>query len=156
MQHKNLTSITLPDSLKHLGKQAFSCCRKLESITIPDGVNRIDDRTFEACSNLRSVILGDGVTELDPSAFADCQLLETIVIPKGMTSIGMGAFNNCRQLRFVYYCGDKALWSTIKINSQNDKLTVFSGGAQICYYTEEPTTAANAWHYVDGVPTHWN
>ena len=46
----DVTSVTLPDSIKKLETGAFWACFKLNSITIPDGVSGIEEFAFEGCS----------------------------------------------------------------------------------------------------------
>lgn len=46
----DVTSVTLPDSIKKLEMGAFWACFKLNSIIIPDGVSGIEEYAFEGCS----------------------------------------------------------------------------------------------------------
>lgn len=50
-----MTSITLPNTIKAIGMNAFSNCNKLSSITFPNSVTDIADRAFDNCSGLTSV-----------------------------------------------------------------------------------------------------
>lgn len=50
-----MTSITLPNTIKAIGMNAFSNCKKLSSITFPNSVTDIADRAFDNCSGLTSV-----------------------------------------------------------------------------------------------------
>ena len=44
-----LTSITIPNSIKNIYMNAFEGCSKLKSITIPNGITRIESSIFEGC-----------------------------------------------------------------------------------------------------------
>lgn len=119
-----LTSITMPNSLKKIGKRAFYAC-KLASITIPSGVISIGDqafyeghmwrvtfgensqlksignRAFQSCFALiRFTIPGETVSIGDAS-FSNCRKLESLEIPSSVTSIGEGAFVCCDNLTGV-------------------------------------------------------
>ena len=48
-------SITIPDSVKRIGDEAFKDCRGLTSITIPDSVTSIGSYAFYKCSSLMSI-----------------------------------------------------------------------------------------------------
>lgn len=49
---KSVTSVTLPTSLKSIGRRAFRECTALTSITIPESVTEIYDFAFLGCSGL--------------------------------------------------------------------------------------------------------
>lgn len=51
----NLTSVTLPNSLKSIGREVFYGCTNLTTITIPSSVNKIGDKAFAGC-HLKTVI----------------------------------------------------------------------------------------------------
>ncbi len=51
----NLTSVTLPQSLKTIGRDAFSFCRSLEEITIPKNVETIYCAAFYGCESLETI-----------------------------------------------------------------------------------------------------
>ena len=48
----SLSSITIPDGVTSIGKNAFYGCNSLASITIPDGVTSIGDYAFTNCSSV--------------------------------------------------------------------------------------------------------
>ena len=49
---QNFSSIKLPNTLRKIGKLAFSGCKKLTKIYIPDSVQTIENEAFFDCSNL--------------------------------------------------------------------------------------------------------
>ena len=71
-------TVTLPDSIVTIGKNAFSGYESLESINIPSGVTSIGNRAFRYCSSLKSVTIPNGVTSISYAAFEGCSSLESV------------------------------------------------------------------------------
>ena len=82
MDCRNLTSITLPNSLRHIGKSAFYNCSGLTDVAIPSGVTDIDRNAFYGCSNLINITIPETVNRIDFLAFEGCLWL-TIHAPAG-------------------------------------------------------------------------
>ena len=61
---ENLSSVTIPHSVKRIENEAFTSCTNLTEITIPNSVDYVGERVFEYCSGLRKVIIEDGPTTL--------------------------------------------------------------------------------------------
>ena len=66
--------------------------RNEASITIPDGITIIEREAFIDCDKLSSVIISKSVTEICDYAFASCPNLTKITIPENVRKIGMYAF----------------------------------------------------------------
>lgn len=96
----NLTSVTIPNSIKEIGWYAFERCSSLTSITIPNGVTELN-WTFTRCTNLISVTIPDSVTKIGECAFSGCASLASIRIPDNVTSIGTSAFITCTGLTSI-------------------------------------------------------
>lgn len=86
-----LTSITLPNTIKTIGRQAFYETA-IETITIPNGVISIEYRAFSNCNVLKSINLPNTITSMGESAFSSCYQLKNITIPSSLTTIPQGAF----------------------------------------------------------------
>jgi len=108
---KGLTSVTIPNSVTSIGQYAFQYCSGLPSITIPNSVTSIGDYAFMECSGLTSVTIGNGVTNIGNYAFAGCYGLTSVTIGNSVTSIGNGAFNICNGLTSVtLLCKEIGTW----------------------------------------------
>lgn len=64
-----LVSVSIPDTVVHIGKNAFCSCDRLSEITIPDSVKSIDDMAFLGCPSMTSVTIPASVTEIGKWAF---------------------------------------------------------------------------------------
>ena len=76
---KNLTSITIPTSVKKIGEGAFFRSG-LTSAVIPDGVDTIASRTFGWCEKLASVTLPASVKAIRFTAFYGCKNLKSLTV----------------------------------------------------------------------------
>ena len=78
-----LITIKLPTSLMEIGESAFVDCWQLERVSMPAKLRTIGPRAFQGCINLYQVKLNKGLEEIGEDAFDDCESLETILIPHG-------------------------------------------------------------------------
>ena len=88
----NLTAVTLPDSVRTIGKAAFQKCSSLTEIDLKK-VTEIDEYAF-ASSGLTKISLPDSVTSVGNNAFYQCQSLQSVSIGSSLKTIG--AFVFCR------------------------------------------------------------
>ena len=88
----DVTSVTLPECVVTIGKNAFSSCRSLTSVTLPESVTAIGDNAFEGNSKLTSIKLAEGLESIGSSAFQRTGLT-SVDIPKSVTTIGRSAFS---------------------------------------------------------------
>ena len=72
---------------------AFYGCRELTSVTIPNSVTSIGSEAFYACSGLTSVTIPNSVSSINYRAFWNCSSLSSIDIPQSVTKIGDEAFH---------------------------------------------------------------
>lgn len=128
MGNATIESLIVPESIREIGKSAFSDCAALRSIQLPDTVKYIADNAFygTSCYNNASLwqngalYLGDhliavrpatvkglytvrpGTVTVSGAAFYGCTELTEIVLPHGVVSIGNSAFYGCKALRTLH------------------------------------------------------
>ena len=78
-----LLSIKLPTGLQEIGESAFVDCWQLEKLSMPARLRFIGPRAFQGCINLYQVKLNKALEAVGEDAFDDCESLETILIPHG-------------------------------------------------------------------------
>lgn len=97
-----LTEITLPASLKSVGKLAFAGCRFIVA-DLGAGLETIDDYAFYDCDRLKDIRFSDNLISIGAGAFETNQHfysgvigygLNTINLPPSVTTIGKNAFMN--------------------------------------------------------------
>lgn len=114
----NLTSISVPNSVKNIGKQAFAQCTALEEAVLPfiggnaestSGVgfvfNSYDFSNSLPASLMRITVYG---TNLSNSAFRGCTNLEEIYLPDcyALTTIPVYCFLSCSSLHTLSFDGN--------------------------------------------------
>ena len=97
----SLKSLTLPDRVSTIGREAFFNCTNLSDINIPSGVVSIGESAFYDCA-LTEISIPKGVTEIMSSSFYGNDF-SAIEISEGVTSIGHDAFGSCSNLEFVSF-----------------------------------------------------
>ena len=125
-----LTSITIPSTVKYIGRQAFSSSDELTEVVwnavscnidytlesshpfyscsimkliVGDKVQQIPSYLMDKQVLLKSVTIGNSVTSIGEQAFYDCRGLTSVTIGNSVTSIGEGAFYECSGLTSVVW-----------------------------------------------------
>ena len=86
-----LESVTLPSTLRKIGRGTFSYCNKLRRISLPEGLERIGPECF-LDSGLEEIWLPSSVRAVGAMAFKFCKELRRVQFSDGLEMIGAGAF----------------------------------------------------------------
>ena len=116
----SLHTISLPNTLKNIGKCAFSDCSSLETIDIPNSVSCIEARAFEGCSRLENITIPDGVSAINFETFFGCENLQNITLPNMLNIFDYEAIVDCDYINFNEY--DNAFYLG---NTNNPYLVLF-------------------------------
>jgi len=111
---KNITGVTVPDTVTSLGDYVFARCPGLTSVTIGNGVSTIGDYAFYRCVNLTNVTIGAHVNSIGAGAFISCDSLTGIALPGSVTSIGEGAFRHCPSLTAITVAESNLVYGSIE------------------------------------------
>lgn len=100
-KHYKLRNISLPSTLKKIGRNAFSRIN-IKAIDFPEGLQEIGYGAFSN-SDLRSVCLPAGLRKLGAEAFAGCDNLQCVDINGAAVGLGAGVFFDCNKLRMILH-----------------------------------------------------
>lgn len=111
---EDLVSITLPGSVKNIGKKAFSGCNNLVSINLSSNIDNIETTFVEGCKKLKyinvanpttkgyhsfdGILCKDGETLVCPEGISG-----TVNIPSNITKIGKASFIFCDEITGVNF-----------------------------------------------------
>ena len=139
-----LSTITIPSTIKEIGSSAFGSCLGIETVNYMGDINGWVSINFvNALSNpLRnnSAILkisGNPVTslqdvtvsEIKKYAFNGYRHFTELTFSKSITKVGSGVFEYCTNLTCINYLGDIDSWSTIEFSAY--KSNPLSNGATL-------------------------
>ena len=118
----NISSITLPISVKEIGDSVFQDCYNLthvilneglekigsyafeganiSSITFPSSIKEFGINAFSSCYNLSKVTLNEGLEKICSTAFWGANI-SSITIPSSVKEIGDYVFKNCSKLKEI-------------------------------------------------------
>ena len=88
----DITSVSIPWTVKKIDEDAFAGCTKLQAVGLTDGLMYISDAAFYGCTSLLSVTLPSTLFSVGYYGFAACTSLEEVTV-KGNTAIGSRAFD---------------------------------------------------------------
>ena len=100
--HKEITSVSIPDTVTDIGEFVFDGCEKLETLELPSGLERLWGATFARCG-LTEITLPDGIRAIPPYAFKECQKLKKVVCGKGLKHIYAWSFGGCDELKELLF-----------------------------------------------------
>ena len=125
-----LTSVTLSNTVKWIGFNAFQGCQRLNNVTIPNSVTRIDGNAFNGCDSFTNIVIPDSVTTVGPyeeqgeptteGIFAYCNGLTSCTLSRNMTNIPPSMFRGCKSLTSV---GGSGSGASVEIPSNITKIS---------------------------------
>lgn len=98
--------VVMPDSVKMICNEAFSCCKYLKKINLSKNLQKITNQLgnnacFKKCESLKGIEIPAGIKEIPNMIFFGCSELSEVVFHDGLEVIGASAFASCRKLKKV-------------------------------------------------------
>ena len=145
----SIKSVVINDGVTRIGGWVFDECDSLTSVTIPDSVKIIEKNAFEGCSNLKNVYYNGDIEawlgiDFKYSSSNPCyngsdlyfngKLATDIVIPSSVTSIRSWALFGCSSLKSVtIHDGVTDIpWPTFERCSNLESIIVDKGNEEYC------------------------
>ena len=124
-----LESVTLPETIEHIGASTFAACKELSSLTIPETaeVMAIGDQAFYMCMALGSVTIPETVESIGDSAFFGCRSITSVNIPASVEDIGASAFADCGSLESITVAAENANYYAYEEKTLIEMSYEFSG-----------------------------
>jgi hypothetical protein len=122
-----LTTVSLPDTIKTISDYAFNECSKLTTCNLPSEIESIGNSAFNRCDittttgelvlptslktlgtsafaynkNIKKVTISSTTESISENAFYECSSLESVTIGSGIVSMGNGIFIDCNKLTSI-------------------------------------------------------
>ncbi len=105
------TAVSVPDSVKEIGPNAFSGDADLYAVYLPEGLSKIDSGAFSNCPVLTVVDYPESLKEIDNFAFSNCDSLQDVTLGKNLTKLGYGVYAGCDALSDIQVQRDNPAFS---------------------------------------------
>jgi uncharacterized protein YjdB len=118
----DITSITIPSSIKEIDGLLLCANDNLSSITVEAGNKVYDSRedcnaiietdSNKLISGCQNTVIPDSVISIGDDAFFSCKALSSVKIPKSVTSISKNAFDYCDSLTSIKVDSDNKVYDS--------------------------------------------
>lgn len=88
-----LKQITLANTVKTIGENAFKSASALTTINFSEGLETIKANAFEGCTSLENILLPESLKTIETKAFYNTKI-KHIKIPNGISSLSVKTFDN--------------------------------------------------------------
>lgn len=105
-QYSYINELTLTQSCKSVGEQAFRGCANLKNVVIEDnGISVLSEGIFADCATLEIIDLGTSITQIGKESLYRTTALKSITIPSSVNLIDYRAFYKAESLTKIIIPG---------------------------------------------------
>lgn len=120
----------VPPEVTHLLDRVFAGYKNIDSIYIPKSVKHIGKNAFSRTSVSEIVIDGD-IEYLSASTFYDCNKLTKLVLPDTLDQIDDAVFSGCNKLTNINFNGTMDQWHNIDLFTDRKGKALWAEGSSI-------------------------
>ena len=121
---ENLSKISLPNTVTSIGSFSISMT-KIKELTIPSSLKIIGKYSIYAAYALETVNISEGVEEIKSNAFESCSNLTIINLPSTINTVDANAFMNCNNLVQINVNNDEFVYISGMLLPQNRNQIIF-------------------------------
>ena len=99
IDNKEVTDLVIPEGVKEIKDYAFSYGKYITSVTLPQSLTHIGSYAFYDCG-MTSVVIPENVCTIENDAFPN---LQSVTLGRGVKSIGYHAFGNPKNKKLRIY-----------------------------------------------------
>ena len=161
---KNLNTISLPDTIKTISKEAFYDSG-IENIHLPENLRQIGTMAF-AGSGLKDIVIPNKIKKLGDYAFYNCIELTAVTLPESVTKIPSGIFEDCCSLKTVnvpnvdticdhafYNCKNLETFDFSKLQSLDLMAFAYTGIREAVFSDKFSQLGISAFHHCKNLQT---
>jgi hypothetical protein len=93
----------------------------ISSLSLPSGITHIGKSALYGCFELKSISLPESLVYIGAEAFGNCGSLTEITLPKSVTYLGESAFMYCTKLTKISFAGTEAQWNAMEKSARWDR-----------------------------------
>lgn len=131
------SEVILPDTIKAILSNAFSCCQNMKSIYLPEGIEYLGYCCF-SYSNFETIEFPDSLKSIG-RVCSGCENLKTIIIPETVDSVNGRAFLTTNKKKKILECAFYGYNTTVtdRFFEKNVKTIYCLPGSAIQKYARE-------------------
>lgn len=150
-KNAKIKSVVISEGITSLSNNMLAGATNITTISLPSTIKRIGENAFSGSGITGIVVLNDGLETIDRHAFSGAKHITGVVIPKSLKNVGYAAFEGSGLVNLYY----KGLKSNFDITLANTNDTFVSAVAN--YYSENcPATPGPFWYYgTNNAPANW-
>ncbi len=85
---RSMNNLVISEGITHIGDRSFQAFEKLKTVTLPSTLKTIGKSAFYGCRGIEKLVLPEGFAGLGNSSLYACSSLKELIIPSSMYSIG--------------------------------------------------------------------